>query len=352
MAGVQPDSCVGHRLARALAAVPGGPSWEKVERQLFSRVPRPGEGGTPGYTFSPRAQQAVLSLGIFYLESGFRHSDRILDCLLGLQRNLATAAFPEPGPRDSGSRLPVAEVFSFSLHTLLNDVATHNRAEAGRVLEAQLDLMAGVLEQVQQMRSHEAPSPFHARQAICKVAVPVLLGLARAMGRFAPPSEDFLLAKILPRAGPGLGGPSGKAGTSQEEESVKGFSNFRYSSSAVEQAEAGRTSRERSPIFWRAELPKLLHATPAHPRRRVVAKRRPGPASAPVAGPGPGLLVPRLVRSISAVSGYSGGLLSRSLSSTTGSSRGRRRCRAWLPSGSTQSDPTSTVAVAGCGDWL
>merc|ERR1719427_175351 len=86
--------------------------------------------------------------------------------------------------------------------------------------------MAGVLEQLQQMRCHEAPSPFHARQAICKVAVPVLLGLARAMGRFAPPSEDFLLAKILPRAGPGLGGPSGKAGASQEE-SVKGFSNFR-----------------------------------------------------------------------------------------------------------------------------
>ena len=355
---MQPDSCVGHRLARALAAVPGGPSWEKVERQLYSRVPRPGEGGTPGYTLSPRAQQAVLSLGIFYLESDFRHSDRILDCLLGLQRSLATAAFPEPGPRDSGSRLPAAEVFSFSLHTLLNDVATHNRTEAGRVLEAQLDLMAGVLEQLQQMRSHEAPSPFHARQAICKVAVPVLLGLARAMGRFAPPSEDFLLAKILPRAGPGLGGPSGKAGASQEE-SVKGFSNFRYSSSAIEQAEAGQTSRERSPIFWRAELPKLLHATPAHPRRRVVVKRRlsPGPASAPVAGPGPGLLVPRLVRSISAVSGYSGGLLSRSLSSTTGSSRGRRRCRAWLSSGSAQSDPTSTVAASGWGlslkgDWL
>ena len=70
--------------------MPGGPSWEKVERQLYSRVPRPGEGGTPGYTLSPRAQQAVLSLGIFYLESGFRHSDRILDCLLGLQRSLAT----------------------------------------------------------------------------------------------------------------------------------------------------------------------------------------------------------------------------------------------------------------------
>ena len=97
------QEAIGQRLARALAKVPAAP-WEKVQclshsracdcaigseivthydrqvdRQLFRLCPQPsGEGGGREGVFvlNTNAQEAVIALGIYLIESGYRHVDR------------------------------------------------------------------------------------------------------------------------------------------------------------------------------------------------------------------------------------------------------------------------------------
>ena len=136
-------------------------------------------------------------------------------------------------------RIPPAETFAFSLTTLLNDVAAHKPEVvnscvylvfhlrclfqvAERIFEGQVELMASVLAQLQELKRHEGPSPFNTRKSTCKCLVPVLLGTARAMGRFSGSEsggQSSLLGKLYPR--PGDHGPVAQAGP------VKGFANFR-----------------------------------------------------------------------------------------------------------------------------
>ena len=93
---------------------------------------------------------------------------------------------------------------------------------AERIFEGQVELMASVLAQLQELKRHEGPSPFNTRKSTCKCLVPVLLGTARAMGRFSGSEsggQSSLLGKLYPR--PGDHGPVAQAGP------VKGFANFR-----------------------------------------------------------------------------------------------------------------------------
>ena len=97
------QEAIGQRLARALAKVAAAP-WEKVQclshsrscdcaieseivthydrkvdRQLFRLCPQPsGEGGGREGVFvlNTNAQEAVIALGIYLIESGYRHVDR------------------------------------------------------------------------------------------------------------------------------------------------------------------------------------------------------------------------------------------------------------------------------------
>merc|ERR1719264_2202090 len=117
--------------------------------------------------------------------------------------------------------MPPAETFAFSLTTLLNDVAAHKTEVAERIFEGQVELMASVLAQLQELKRHEGPSPFNTRKSTCKCLVPVLLGAARAMGRFSGSEggqSSSLLGKLYPR--PGDHGPVTQGGP------VKGFANF------------------------------------------------------------------------------------------------------------------------------
>ena len=99
--GFSIDMSIGHKLARSLAKVPQTP-WEKVERQLYSKCPQLADGGGASgtYILSTKHQDAVISLGIYFLESKFLHCDKILDYLLALERGLAFATFPDEVPAD------------------------------------------------------------------------------------------------------------------------------------------------------------------------------------------------------------------------------------------------------------
>ena len=93
---------------------------------------------------------------------------------------------------------------------------------AERIFEGQVELLASVLTQLQELKRHEGPSPFNTRKSTCKCLVPVLLGTARAMGRFSGVEgggQSSLLGKLFPK--PKDVGPVAQAGP------VKGFANFR-----------------------------------------------------------------------------------------------------------------------------
>ena len=136
-----------------------------------------------------RHQEAVLALGIFYLESGFLHEEKILDYLLSVTSSLATATFPDEIPSDRRAKLPPAEIFSFNLVTLLNDIARNNPATAERILETQLELLSSIYSQLQAMmkqglgtgfcpggiclrlcaHKQDKPAAFNSRRWTCKV---------------------------------------------------------------------------------------------------------------------------------------------------------------------------------------
>ena len=219
------------KVARCLAKVSQTP-WEKVEQQLWQSCPHPPTTGSLPLT--SRHQEAVLALGIFYLESGFLHEDKILDYLLTVHSSLATATFPDEIPLDRRSKLPPAEIFSFNLTTLLNDIAANKPATVERILETQLELLSNILNQLQQLMKQDKPAAFNTRRSTCKCVVPVLLGLCRAMARFSPPQEEFLISQIFPRGGPHhhhhhqrQTSRKESEGTGEAQTKMKGYTNFR-----------------------------------------------------------------------------------------------------------------------------
>ena len=65
----------------------GGPKVDQAIRDTHR------QGGI--FILNHSGQDAVVALGIYFLESGFLHSGKILDYLLAVLRGLPTASFPD-----------------------------------------------------------------------------------------------------------------------------------------------------------------------------------------------------------------------------------------------------------------
>ena len=163
------SSTAGVKLARCLAKVPATP-WDKVNFQLMAKCPELGIGPL---NLNNSNQEAILALGVYFLESGFKHEDKILPYLLGTVKSMATANFPDELPLDRSSKLPPAENFTFSLVTLLNDVASHNSDLQGtcttRIMEVQVELLTSILTRLEELRRQDKPASFNTRKMVCKV---------------------------------------------------------------------------------------------------------------------------------------------------------------------------------------
>ncbi|TWW66232.1 phosphatidylinositol 4-kinase alpha isoform X1 [Takifugu flavidus] len=174
-------------LARSLAAHQQAPVDKVQKLQCMCPVDFRGV-----YQLDERRRDAVIALGIFLVESNLQHRDVIVPYLLGLLKGLPKVQWIEESSEHKGrEKLPVAENFSFSLVTVLSDVAQRDETLRGRILEAIMDIM-----QVLQMicKNPEA----HDREYLCRYVVPTLLGVARAFGRYSNTDEP-LLSKLFPR---------------------------------------------------------------------------------------------------------------------------------------------------------
>ncbi|XP_028853001.1 phosphatidylinositol 4-kinase alpha-like isoform X3 [Denticeps clupeoides] len=177
-------------LARSLAAHGAAPA-EKVQK-LLCMCPSDSRGV---FTLDIRRRDAVIALSIFLVESDLQHKDLIVGYLLDLLRGLPHAHWAEEASARKGQNaLPAAENFSFCLVTVLFDVARRDPESNSQIMGTVMDVMQRLLEMCQTPENHD-------KAYLCRYAVPSLLGVTRAFGRYGNAGEP-LLPKLFPRGAP------------------------------------------------------------------------------------------------------------------------------------------------------
>lgn len=91
----------------------------------------------------------------------------------------------------------MSEKFSFCLNTLLSDVASKNSSLREEIVTAQIELMSNLTKIIIacfESKDYNTTSKLQ----LCKSTVPILIGLARSMGRY-PTVEPSLLCRLFPQ---------------------------------------------------------------------------------------------------------------------------------------------------------
>ncbi|XP_041348000.1 phosphatidylinositol 4-kinase alpha-like [Gigantopelta aegis] len=199
------------QLARSLGVLKSTPE-EKVNRLLSFCPPKSTRGSLK---LDTRNQDAIIALGVYFLESGLQYKKKILSYLLFVLQDLPKAQWVE-GPRGMNRyRLPMTECFSFCLNTILSDVAFRDADSKDEIISKQLVVM----EVLTKLCEGEYALP---KDTLCFSIVPVLIGMARAMGRSS--DENRPLISYL------LSVKTGQPYSEQEQEkatSKRSFSTFR-----------------------------------------------------------------------------------------------------------------------------
>uniref|UniRef100_A0A8D1G168 Phosphatidylinositol 4-kinase alpha n=1 Tax=Sus scrofa TaxID=9823 RepID=A0A8D1G168_PIG len=147
------------------------------------------------FQLDERRRDAVIALGIFLIESDLQHKDSVVPYLLRLLKGLPKVYWVEESTARKGrGSLPVAESFSFCLVTLLSDVAYRDPSLRDEILEALLQVLHVLLGMCQALEIQE-------KEYLCKYAIPCLIGISRAFGRYSN-TEESLLSKLFPKVPP------------------------------------------------------------------------------------------------------------------------------------------------------
>ncbi|XP_060518279.1 phosphatidylinositol 4-kinase alpha [Cylas formicarius] len=204
-------------LARALANIKNTP-WDKVQT-LFSMCAI--EASNNSIAIHCREQDAVIALGIYFLESGLQHKEKIMPYLLHLAKSLEKATWLDEIKYNATDRIPMAEKFSFCLHTLLSDVAARCEDYRKIIIDTQVECLVSLTNSIVKLQDPNNCNS-SAKLFLCKTIVPVLIGLARAMGRFCV-GDPPLICRLFPKPEPPLNQAAGNA----RDFYTRSFSTFR-----------------------------------------------------------------------------------------------------------------------------
>ncbi|CAG7786962.1 unnamed protein product, partial [Allacma fusca] len=188
-------------LARCLAVMRPTP-WEKVTR-LFDLCPKQSANGV--FRLDERSHDAIVALGIYFIESGLQHKGQILKYLCELLKCLPRSQWTLR--RYDNEKIPMAEKLAFILTTLLSDVAVLSEPDRKVVIALQLEVLQRLGESITtDLLKSEAHVDIHKREMVIDVSLPVFLGIARAFGRFVEPNvgTPSLFSLIFPKPSPPL----------------------------------------------------------------------------------------------------------------------------------------------------
>eukprot|EP00095_Tigriopus_kingsejongensis_P007429 maker-scaffold443_size169656-snap-gene-0.12 protein:Tk07429 transcript:maker-scaffold443_size169656-snap-gene-0.12-mRNA-1 annotation:"phosphatidylinositol 4-kinase alpha isoform x1" len=197
-AAVESDRCgffqsCGLALARCLAQIPHV-DWTTVGDRLFTPCPQWAEGHAP--LLSEEHQSSVMALGVFLLESRGQCAEHIVPYLIQLLQALPQATISPK--RVAGAKIPECEGFSFSLNTLLCDIAVTCPKYREAIFQIQTDMFLTLCQMIDDAQtSSEKPLATNTRLHLCRSTVPLLFGMCRAVGRFSY-NADHLTCKLFP----------------------------------------------------------------------------------------------------------------------------------------------------------
>ncbi|XP_055625261.1 phosphatidylinositol 4-kinase alpha isoform X4 [Toxorhynchites rutilus septentrionalis] len=179
-----------HCLARVLARIKPTP-WDKVQT-LFRYCPQENAAGV--FCLDSRAQDAVIALGLYFLESGYQYEKEIIPYLLRLSKALPKAVWIDDVKPNKIDKIPVAEKFSFCLNSLLSDIAFGCPESRDEIILNQVEVLTALTNLIKGSKESNTLPPI----ILCKATVPLLLGLGRSMGRYAT-NDPPLLCRLFPR---------------------------------------------------------------------------------------------------------------------------------------------------------
>ncbi|XP_059048933.1 phosphatidylinositol 4-kinase alpha [Achroia grisella] len=180
-------------LARCLSNINPTP-WEKVNT-LFMLCPQ----ASSSLVVTSRSQEACIALGLYFLHSGQQHQDKLLPYFLKVLKCLNNAQFEEPQCRVKNiDRIPMSEKFSFCLNTLLSDIAAKQPSTREEIIKAQIELMSNLTKTIINCHESKDYTQTISKLQLCKSTIPILIGLARSMGRYAT-VDPPLLCRLFPQ---------------------------------------------------------------------------------------------------------------------------------------------------------
>lgn len=92
----------------------------------------------------------------------------------------------------------MSEKFSFCLNTLLSDIASKQSSNREEIITAQIDLMSNLEKIIIDCHVSKDYTKSISKLQLCKNTIPILIGLARSMGRYAT-VEPPLLCRLFPQ---------------------------------------------------------------------------------------------------------------------------------------------------------
>ncbi|XP_058838895.1 phosphatidylinositol 4-kinase alpha isoform X1 [Topomyia yanbarensis] len=179
-----------HCLARVLARIKPTP-WDKVQT-LYRYCPQENAAGV--FCLDSRAQDAVIALGLYFLESDYQYEKEIIPYLLRLSKALPRAVWIDDVKPNKNDKIPNAEKFCFCLNSLLSDIAVGCPESRDEIILNQVEVLAVLTNMIKGSKENNTLPPI----ILCKATVPLLLGLGRSMGRYAT-SDPPLLCRLFPR---------------------------------------------------------------------------------------------------------------------------------------------------------